>query len=131
MTESWRVLITANVGGGIGWIRLRYADTNGYTIDSERSIWPYRDWVIRAINADMPFDQFTTEQLAGDMLPDASPEQLIATGFHRNTLVNQEGGTDAEQFRVEAVVDRVNTTGAVWLGLTVDALSATITNSIR
>jgi mono/diheme cytochrome c family protein len=102
------------------WLdQARYADTHGYTIDSERSMWPYRDWVIDAINADMPFDQFTIEQLAGDLLPAATREQLIATGFHRNTLINQEGGSDKEQFRNEAVVDRVNTTGAVWLGLTV------------
>ena len=105
---------------GRHWLdQARYADTNGYTIDSDRSIWPYRDWVINAINADLPFDQFTIEQLAGDFLPDAARDQLVATGFHRNTLINQEGGTDREQFRNEAVVDRVNTTGAVWLGLTV------------
>ncbi len=105
---------------GRHWLdQARYADTNGYTIDGERSIWPFRDWVINALNSDMPFDQFTMEQLAGDLLDSPSSEQLVATGFHRNTLVNQEGGTDAEQFRVEAVVDRVNTTGAVWLGLTV------------
>ena len=82
-------------------------------------MWPYRDWVIQALNEDMPFDRFTIEQLAGDLLPNPSREQLIATGFHRNTLINEEGGTDAEQFRVEAVVDRVNTTGIVWLGLTI------------
>lgn len=105
---------------GRHWLdQARYADTNGYSIDSERSIWPFRDWVIDAINADTPFDQFTIEQLAGDLLPEPTQQQLVATGFHRNTLVNQEGGTDKEQFRNEAVVDRVNTTGAVWLGLTV------------
>ena len=105
---------------GRHWLdQARYADTNGYTVDADRSIWPYRDWVLRAINADMPFDQFTIEQMAGDLLDSPSIEQQIATGFHRNTLVNQEGGSDAEQFRNEAVVDRVNTTGAVWLGLTV------------
>lgn len=81
-------------------------------------MWPYRDWVIKAINEDMPFDQFTIEQIAGDLLPDPDKAQLVATGFHRNTLINQEGGTDDEQFRNEEVVDRVNTTGAVWLGLT-------------
>ena len=75
--------------------------------------------MIDAINRNQPFDQFTIEQIAGDMLPEATEQQLIATGFHRNTLINEEGGTDQEQFRVEAVVDRVNTTGAVWLGLTV------------
>ncbi len=97
----------------------RYADSNGYTIDSGRSIWRYRDWVIDALNADIPFDQFTIEQIAGAMLPDATQAQRIATGFHRNTLVNEEGGTDKEQFRVEAVVDRVSTVSTVWLGLTV------------
>lgn len=97
----------------------RYADSNGFTRDQPRTIWKYRDWVIDAINANMPFDQFTIEQLAGDLLPNPSLEQYIATGFHRNTLINEEGGTDPEQFRVEAVVDRVNTTGTVFLGLTV------------
>ena len=102
------------------WLdQARYADTNGYTIDSPRSMWPWRDWVIQAINMDLPFDQFTIEQLAGDLLPSPTLNQLIATGFHRNTLINGEGGTDDEQFRIESVVDRVNTTGAVWLGLTV------------
>ena len=96
----------------------RYADSNGYTIDSARNIWKYRDWVIDALNRDLPFDQFTIEQIAGDMLPGATIEQQIATGFHRNTLRNEEGGTDPEQFRVEAVADRVQTTGAVFLGLT-------------
>ena len=97
----------------------RYADSNGYSIDGPRSIWKYRDWVIDALNRDMPFDQFTTEQLAGDLLPGATDEQKVATGFHRNTQINEEGGIDPEQFRVEAVIDRVNTTGTVWLGLTV------------
>ncbi|MCA9119974.1 MAG: PSD1 domain-containing protein [Planctomycetaceae bacterium] len=105
---------------GRHWLdQARYADTNGYTVDSERSMWPYRDWVIQAINSDLSFNDFTIEQIAGDLLPSPSQEQLVATGFHRNTLINQEGGTDNEQFRNEAVVDRVNTTGAVWLGLTV------------
>jgi hypothetical protein len=102
------------------WLDLaRYADSNGYSIDSPRTIWPYRDWVINALNRDLPYDRFTVEQLAGDLLPNATQEQKVATGFHRNTMVNEEGGIDPEQFRVEAVVDRVNTTGAVWLGLTV------------
>ena len=82
-------------------------------------MWPYRDWVIHAINADLPFDRFTIDQLAGDLLPQPTRETQVATGFHRNTLINQEGGSDPEQFRVESVIDRVNTTGAVWLGLTV------------
>lgn len=102
------------------WLdQARYADSNGYTIDSGRSIWKYRDWVIDALNADMPFDEFTVEQMAGDMLPRATPEQIIATGFHRNTLRNEEGGTDAEQFRVESIADRVGTTASVFLGLTI------------
>jgi hypothetical protein len=96
----------------------RYADSNGYSIDAPRSIWKYRDWVIDALNHDLPFDQFTIEQIAGDLLPDATPEQQIATGFHRNTPINEEGGIDLEQFRIESIVDRVNTTGAVFLGLT-------------
>ncbi|NLT69225.1 MAG: DUF1553 domain-containing protein [Verrucomicrobiaceae bacterium] len=104
---------------GRNWLdQARYADSNGYSIDGVRAMWPYRDWVIHAINEDMPFDRFTIEQLGGDLLPDPSKAQLVATGFHRNTLINQEGGTDPEQFRNEEVVDRVNTTGAVWLGLT-------------
>ena len=102
------------------WLDLaRYADTNGYEKDRQRSVWPYRDWVINAINADMPFDQFTIEQLAGDMLPNATIEQRIATGFHRNTMLNEEGGIDPLEFRFHAMTDRVATTGSVWLGLTV------------
>ncbi|MDB5388916.1 MAG: cytochrome, partial [Planctomycetaceae bacterium] len=102
------------------WLDLaRYADSNGFTRDQPRVIWKYRDWVIQAFNANLPFDQFAIEQIAGDMLPNATTEQKIATGFHRNTLFNEEGGTDPEQFRVESVVDRVNTTGGVFLGLTV------------
>jgi hypothetical protein len=101
------------------WLDIaRYADTNGYEKDERRTIWPYRDWVIRAFNANMPFDQFTLEQLAGDLLPDATQEQRIATGFHRNTMTNTEGGTDDEEFRVAAVVDRVNTTMEAWMGTT-------------
>ncbi|MCP4848039.1 MAG: DUF1549 domain-containing protein [Verrucomicrobiaceae bacterium] len=105
---------------GRHWLdQARYADSNGYSIDSERQMWPYRDWVINALNQDMPFDRFTIEQIAGDLLPDATRSQIAATAFHRNTLINQEGGSDPEQFRVEATMDRVNTTGAVWLGLTI------------
>ncbi|MCX7665845.1 MAG: DUF1549 domain-containing protein, partial [Gemmataceae bacterium] len=101
------------------WLDLaRYADSNGYTIDGPRSIWPWRDWVIKSFNADTPFDQFTIEQMAGDLLPKATKEQQIATGFHRNTSFNEEGGTDPEQFRVERTIDRTNTTATVWLGLT-------------
>ena len=97
----------------------RYADSNGFTIDAPRSIWKYRDWVINAFNRDLPFDQFTIQQLAGDLLPKPTTDQLVATGFHRNTMINQEGGIDLEQFRIESVVDRVSTTGTVWLGLTI------------
>ena len=105
---------------GRHWLdQARYADSNGYSIDAEREMWPFRDWVIKALNDDMPFDQFTIEQLAGDLLPHPTKAQIIATAFHRNTLINQEGGVKPEQFRFEEMVDRVNTTGAVWLGLTV------------
>ena len=101
------------------WLDLaRYADTNGYEKDRERSIWPYRDWVIAALNRDMPFDQFTIEQLAGDLLPGATRDQVVATGFHRNTMLNEEGGIDPLEFRYHAVADRVATTGKTWLGLT-------------
>ena len=99
------------------WLDLaRYADSKGYEKDIPRTIWRYRDWVIKAFNEDMPFDQFTIEQIAGDLLPDATNEQRIATAFHRNTMTNTEGGTDDEEFRVAAVIDRVNTTWAVWQG---------------
>jgi Protein of unknown function (DUF1549)/Protein of unknown function (DUF1553)/Planctomycete cytochrome C len=97
----------------------RYADTNGYEKDRPRSIWPYRDWVIGALNANLPFDRFTVEQLAGDMLPGAGVSQKVATGFHRNTMLNEEGGIDPLEFRFYAMTDRVATTGTVWLGLTI------------
>ena len=101
------------------WLDLaRYSDTNGFEKDKDRSIWPYRDWVIRAINKDMPFDQFSIEQLAGDMLANATVDQKIATGFHRNTMLNEEGGIDPLEDRFLAMVDRVATTGTTWLGLT-------------
>ncbi len=101
------------------WLDLaRYADTKGYERDSRRFIWRYRDWVIRAFNEDMPYDRFLTEQLAGDLLPHPTESQLIATGFHRNTMTNDEGGTDNEEFRVAAVMDRVNTTWTALMGST-------------
>ncbi len=101
------------------WLDLaRYADSNGYETDNPRVIWKYRDWLIRAFNDDMPFDQFTIEQIAGDLLPDPTEDQLVATAFHRNTMTNTEGGTDDEEFRVAAVIDRVNTTFEVWQGTT-------------
>ena len=116
--------LLASPAFGERWARLwldqaRYADSNGFSIDAPRSIWKYRDWVIAAINSGMPFDRFATEQLAGDLSGGDEFSQRIATGFHRNTLINQEGGIDVEQFRVESIVDRVNTTGTVFLGLTV------------
>ena len=102
------------------WLDLaRYADSAGYADDPPRTIWAYRDYVIRSLNENLPFDQFTVEQLAGDLLPDPTDDQLIATAFHRNTMTNSEGGTDDEQFRNEAVIDRVNTTMQVWMGTTI------------
>ena len=101
------------------WLDLaRYADTKGYEKDRHREIWKFRDWVIDALNRDMPYDQFTIEQLGGDLLANASNEQILATAFHRNTMTNDEGGTDNEEFRVAAVKDRVDTTMQVWMGLT-------------
>jgi hypothetical protein len=101
------------------WLDLaRYSDTYGFEKDPHRDVWPFRDWVIRAFNAGMPFDQFTIEQLAGDLLPNATADQRLATAFHRNTQCNTEGGTDDEEFRVAAVIDRVNTTWTAWQGLT-------------
>ncbi len=97
----------------------RYGDTNGYFTDAERKLWRWREWVINALNANMPFDRFTIEQLAGDLLPSATQEQLIATGFNRNHMMNNESGIIDEEYRVEYVADRTDTTGTVWLGLTV------------
>jgi hypothetical protein len=98
----------------------RYADSHGFQQDDERSMWRWRDWVIDAYNADMPFDRFTLLQTAGDLLPDASPETILATGFHRNHRLSAEGGIDAEEFRMEGVFDRAETTATVWLGLTMN-----------
>ncbi len=102
------------------WLDLaRYADSDGYEKDLPRPwAWRYRQWVIEALNRDIPYDQFTIEQIAGDLLPGATTEQKVATGFHRNTLTNREGGIDREQLRVEQVVDRTSTVATVWLGLT-------------
>lgn len=117
-----RLLASEHFGERWGrhWLdKARYADSDGYEKDRPRpNAWRYRDWVIDAINCDMPFDQFTVEQLAGDLLPNATPMQKLATAFHRQTLTNTEGGTDQEQFRVEATFDRTETTGAVWMALT-------------
>jgi mono/diheme cytochrome c family protein len=117
-----RLLASPHYGERWGrhWLDIaRYADSNGYSIDAPRTIWKYRDWVIEALNRDLPYDEFVIEQLAGDLLPNATQEQKIATGFHRNTQINQEGGIDPEQFRIESVLDRVGTTGTAFLGLTV------------
>jgi len=97
----------------------RYADSNGFEKDAARSIWPYRDWVIQAFNRDLPYDQFTIEQLAGDLLPNPTLDQRVATGFLRNSMLNQEGGIEPEQFRVEAMIDRMEAVGRSWLGLTI------------
>jgi hypothetical protein len=116
-----RLLKSPHYGERMAWEWLdaaRYADTNGYQGDPTRSMWYWRDWVIDALNKNMPFDQFTIEQLAGDLLPEPTRPQLIATGFHRNHMINGEGGRIAEESRVDYVQDRVETTGTVWMGLT-------------
>ena len=116
-----RILHSPHYGERWGrhWLDIaRYADSNGYNNDAPREIWMYRDWVIEALNRDLPFDRFVIEQLAGDLLPVRSEQQIVATGFHRNTQLNLEGGVDFEQYRVEAVVDRVDVTGIAFLGLT-------------
>ena len=117
-----RLLASPHFGERWGryWLDLaRYADSDGFEKDTERPhAWRYREWVINALNRDLPYDQFLIEQLAGDLLPNPTTEQLVATGFHRNTLTNKEGGVDVEQFRVEQVVDRTNTTASVFMGLT-------------
>ncbi len=118
-----RLLASKHYGERWGrhWLDLaRYADTNGYEKDRPRSIWPYRDWVISAFNRDLPYDQFTIDQLAGDLLPNATTDQRVATGFLRNSMLNQEGGIEPEQFRVEALIDRMDTVGKAFLGLTVN-----------
>ncbi|MEP6584646.1 MAG: DUF1549 domain-containing protein, partial [Ginsengibacter sp.] len=101
------------------WLDLaRYADTKGYERDDSRQIWKYRDWLIKAFNADKPYDEFLIDQLAGDLLPNATDDEFIATAFNRNTLTNDEGGTDNEEFRTSAVLDRVNTTWQALMGTT-------------
>jgi len=119
-----RLLASPHFGERWGrhWLdQARYADSDGYEKDNPRpNAWLWRDWVIKAINDDMPFDQFTTEQLAGDLLPKATPRQQLATAFHRQTLRNREGGTDQEEDRVKRVIDRVATTARTWLGLTLE-----------
>ena len=119
-----RLLSSPHYGerGGRHWLdAARYADSNGFEKDAKRSIWPYRDWVINAFNRDLPFDRFTLEQLAGDLLPQTprSQDPIIATGFLRNSMLNQEGGIEPEQFRTEAMIDRMDAVGRTWLGLTI------------
>ncbi|WP_231603498.1 DUF1553 domain-containing protein [Neorhodopirellula pilleata] len=124
--EAYEIFVDAQLAKssfGERWARVwldlaRYADSAGYADDPSRTIWAYRDYVIKSLNQNKPFDQFTIEQLAGDLLENPSDEQLIATALHRNTMTNNEGGTNDEQFRNEAIVDRVNTTMAVWMGTT-------------
>ncbi len=116
-----RLLASAHYGEqmAVTWLDYaRYADSHGYQSDPERHMWRWRDWVINAYNKNMPFDQFTIEQLAGDLLPNPTTDQLIATGFNRNHRINDEGGIIAEEWRIEGVIDRVEATSAVWLGLT-------------
>jgi len=102
------------------WLDLaRYADTHGYHIDSHRDMWPWRDWVIKAFNTNMPFDRFTVAQIAGDLLPNPTRDQLVATGFNRNHMINFEGGAIAEEYQTEYVIDRLETTANVWMGMTI------------
>ncbi|TWU02754.1 PSD1 and planctomycete cytochrome C domain-containing protein [Stieleria varia] len=118
-----RLLDSPAYGQRMAWDWLdaaRYADTNGYQGDNERTMWPWRDWVVNAFNDNMPYDQFTIWQLAGDLLPDATHEQRLATGFCRNHMINGEGGRIAEENRVEYVMDMSETMGTVWLGLTLN-----------
>lgn len=116
-----RLLASPHFGERMAWDWLdaaRYADTNGFQGDPERTMWPWRDWVVNALNSNMPYDQFTIEQLAGDLLPDATRDQILASGFNRNNMHNGEGGRIAEETRVENVFDRVETTSTIWLGAT-------------
>lgn len=118
-----RLLASPRYGERMAWEWLdaaRYADTNGYQGDGERTMWPWRDWVVRSLNEDMPFDRFTVEQLAGDLLPAPTKEQRLATAFNRNHMINGEGGRIAEENRVEYVFDQTETVGTVWLGLTLN-----------
>ena len=124
--DAWKRTVEALLGSphhgerlAMWWLdAARYSDTDGFQGDAERNNWPWRDWVVDAFNQNLPFDQFTIEQFAGDLLPKATPDQILATCFHRNHMTNGEGGRDPEESRIDYVIDRVNTTGTVWLGLT-------------
>ena len=118
-----RLLASPRYGERMAWDWLeaaRYADSNGYQGDRERTMWPWRDWVVRAFNANQPYDRFTVEQIAGDLLPKATEEQILATGFNRNHMINGEGGRIAAENRVEYVFDQTETVGTVWMGLTLN-----------
>ena len=127
-TAAYEVFVDellADPAFGERWARVwldvaRYADTRGYEADRRRTMWPWRDWVIRAFNTDLPYDRFTIDQLAGDLRPEADDDSVLATAFHRNTMTNDEGGTRDEEFRIAAVTDRVNTTLTAWMGLTAE-----------
>ncbi len=118
-----RLLASPHLGERFAWDWLdaaRYADSNGYQGDGERTMWPWRDWVVEAINSNLSFDQFTKWQLAGDLLPNATEEQRLATAFCRNHMINGEGGRIPEENRVDYVMDMTETMGTVWLGLTLN-----------
>ena len=110
---------TASAGAAYWLDAARYADSDGYEKDKPRQVWFYRDWVINAFNRDLPYDQFVIEQIAGDLLPNATQDQIVATGFLRNSMINEEGGVDPEQFRMEAMFDRMDAIGKGVLGLTI------------
>ena len=117
-----RLLASPHYGERWGRVWLdaaRYADSNGYEKDKPRFVWFYRDWVINALNRDLPYDQFVIEQIAGDLLPNATQDQIVATGFLRNSMINEEGGIDPEQFRMEAMFDRMDAIGKGILGVTI------------
>ena len=121
-SEIERLLASPHYGERWGRIWLdaaRYADSDGFEKDKPRFVWMYRDWVINALNEDLPYDQFVIEQIAGDLLPHPTQDQLVATGFLRNSMINEEGGIDPEQFRMEAMFDRMDAIGKGILGLTI------------
>ena len=126
--EAWskaldRLLASPHYGEHMAaqWLDFaRYADSNGFQSDTQRTMWPYRDWVIKAFNDNHPFDAFTIEQLAGDLLPNPTRDQIVATAFHRNHRLNGEGGRIVEEWFAENVIDRIETTGSTWMGLTMN-----------